>query len=309
MTSWYSDNQESARAFIHATSSWTTKGIPAWASAFCSGAPLWTTLADQDSGNDISRSIVLIDYSELSQFDTVLSLLKNGADLPDALVCLALSGSKFRGQRHRPWSALAGNLHLTAYYRLGLPARDIQTALTMIPAISSAQAITEVSDGQILPGIKWVNDIMVERCKVSGVLTATQLSGEIVDGAVFGIGMNIKEKPEIEPTPFVKAAGNLGMFYPVMSDALPEMFHAVVRFLDSAVEDLRNGRRDKIFEMYRRYSAFVGREVQIWPEGTEDWLNTPPIARGKVKRLHPDLSLEMEGTGQIVRSGRMALMD
>lgn len=250
--------------------------------------------------------MVLIDHAEVSQFDTVLDALKQGYELPDGLVCLALTGNGFRGQRQRPWSAMRGNLHFTAYYRLNEPADVIQSALTMIPAVASAEAIMRLIAGPVKPEIKWVNDILMGGRKVSGVLTATQVTGKNVNCAVFGIGINVEQTPAIAPTPFVPEAGCLRDLAEGLTGALPELLEHLVGILDGLIMELKRGGMENIFIRYQDYTNVIGRDVRIWPEGTEDWKTTNPMVCGKVVALNQDLSLHIEGYDQPVRSGRLA---
>jgi len=313
MTTWLTDCPETTTVFLPEGVGWRLldasvgdSRISVLAESFNPGKPTWHAVSVDRTGSADDQIMVLIDHSESSQFDSALDLLKRQIELPDRLVCLALTGSRFRGQRHRPWTALRGNLHLTAHYRLQLPAHEIQAALTMIPAIVSAESIAMVSENRITPGIKWVNDVLVDGRKVSGVLTATHVSGNLVDRVVFGIGINVAAAPEIEPTPFVPSAGCLIESDPSLAAALPKLFDTVVSLLDQAVADLRSGRHAVLFDRYRSRAAFLGEDVRIWPEGTEDWRNVSPIYKGRVKALHPDLSLRLEGSEAIIRSGRLA---
>ncbi|MCR5429871.1 MAG: biotin--[acetyl-CoA-carboxylase] ligase [Eubacterium sp.] len=63
--------------------------------------------------------------------------------------------------------------------------------LTTIAAVATAKAIEDVSDKEAK--IKWVNDVYVDGKKVCGILTESALSptGEKLDYAVVGIGINI----------------------------------------------------------------------------------------------------------------------
>lgn len=248
------------------------------------------------------RRMILIDRAGASQFDAAMEALKQGRPLPDGLVCVALEGARFRGQRNRPWSAVRGNLHLTAHYRIDEPAIRVETGLTMLPAVASAQAIIAASEQRACPRIKWVNDILLDGKKVSGVLTATHVQGATVERAVFGLGVNVARAPDIEPTPFVPAAGSLADF----SLSLRRVFDAVVHELDHGVERLCAGGSPALFPVYHALADFIGREVCIWPEQSEDWRQAKPLLRGQVHALRPDLSLEISGEQEPVRSGRMS---
>lgn len=274
---------------------------------FCPQQDVWIarTGPDQPGGH----VVMLIDDAGESQFNVLVRALQSGIDLPGRLVCLALTGTGFRGQRQRAWSALRGNMHLTAHYRVALDAAASQAALTMMPAVAATEAIIDVSHGRLAPRIKWVNDVMVHGAKVSGVLTATAVSGAMIDRVTFGIGMNIDQTPDIAPTPFVPKAGCLAGFDASMKGSLPAVFAEVIRRLDEFVESTDAGYPECVFARYRERAAFIGEEVCIWPEGTEDWQGTPPVYRGEVLGLNPDLSLRVNGRAQPIRSGRMALVE
>ena len=249
-----------------------------------------------------ARRIVLVDHAASSQFDVALAALGRGLDLPDGLICLALEGARHRGQRSRPWSALRGNLHLTAHYRVDRGALSVESGLTMLPAVASARAIRTASDGRAAPGIKWVNDILLDGQKVSGVLTATHVQGATVERVLFGIGINVECAPDIEPTPFVPAAGSLSKY----GISLSRVFNAVVEELDAGMEALRAEGSSALFDAYRDMADFIGRTVCIWPETCDDWNTAKPILTGPVRALLPDLSLQIEGQATPIRKGRMS---
>lgn len=277
------------------------------------GRAVWTN----DTGahtEAVQWRAVLIDDAPDSQFDDLLGALKQGLDLPDKLIGLALAGSRFRGQRNRPWTALRGNLHLTAYYRLAAEAAPIETGLIMLPVVAAARTIIEASAGRLQPRIKWVNDILIDGQKVAGVLTASQVEGSTMHGVVLGIGMNVDHRPNLAPTPFVPRAAALAEFDAPLRGGLPRIFHTLVRHLDEELESLLRDGPETLYHAYRSLSDVVGREVRIWPEprhageGGDYPAGTSPIAQGVVRELLPDLSLVIDAADQPVRKGRMELV-
>jgi len=134
---------------------------------------------DPGAKNFWSRAFV-IGVASSSQFDILHQALGTGIRFPGPVVCLALQGRNFHGQRGRAWQAEPGNLHLCAGFQpLDLEARD-GLALTMLPAVAVVEAVRTVSHDKLKPGIKWVNDILLDERKVAGVITSTQvMSGKI----------------------------------------------------------------------------------------------------------------------------------
>jgi len=129
--------------------------------------------------------------------------------LPGPIASVALSGRGFHGQRGRPWLSPSGNLHLCAVLPgPGLTAREARS-LPMLPAVALVDAVRDMTGGALRPGIKWVNDVLLDGRKIGGVLTATQTQGDRVSSVLLGIGLNVETAPAVPPTPFVPSVGCL----------------------------------------------------------------------------------------------------
>ena len=258
--------------------------------ALGTGPTLWSAEAGEEP-----RLVVIIDDAPASQFTAL-----NGAEaLPSGLVSLALTGRGFRGQRERGWQALRGNLHLCAYYQLDLKAAEAQAGLNMLPVIAAARGIEALSQGGLKPGIKWVNDLLLRGRKVAGVLSSTQVQGERLVGALFGIGINLAQAPILSEQP----AGCLAEHDPALADLLSQLAWAVVNELEAGLELLGTGDAEALYRHYLERALFLGRLVSLWPDSEAP----EPLARGRVVRLNPDLSLVLAGYEQPFRSGRMRL--
>jgi len=262
------------------------------------------------AGPGFWRRIFLIRKAKESQFDVVRRALA-GNDRPSgAIASVAIEGDGFHGHRDRGWSAVRGNLHLTAALFPDVPAAEFAPAMTMLPAVAVTEGIRRATHGRVEPGIKWVNDILVAGRKVAGVLTATVTQGETLEAVVLGIGLNVETVPEVAPTPFVPTVGSL-LDSPGAGPI--SLRAALVCTLDALAERYRallaKGPED-LFRAYRRDSLVIGRRVRIWPEGIpeseppEAW--PEPIARGVVREVRPDLTLEIEGLPDPVHRGRLA---
>ena len=257
---------------------------------------------------DPDRLAILIDRAPSSQFDTLQAALRAGIALPDGLIGLALTGTGFRGQRQRSWTAMRGNLHLIAHYRLNLPAALVEAALIMLPAVAAVESIRRTSDGRCAPLIKWVNDLILPAGKVGGVLTSTQIEDSRVVAVLFGIGINLEQAPVIVPTPCVPSAAALADADPDLRGKLPELYAALASALDERVRALREQGPGDLHQRYRAWSACIGREACLWPAACDDPDRTPVLARGRVADILPDLSLLLEGRAEPARNARLALL-
>ncbi|MDZ7706834.1 MAG: hypothetical protein U5J97_02865 [Trueperaceae bacterium] len=256
--------------------------------------------------------VVVVHDAPRSQLDVLDELSAADAGVPDGTTCVALAGSRFRGQRGRSWSTSRGNLHASVHLAFDVDAAGSQAALAVLPAVAAAEAIEEIAEGRVRPRLKWVNDLLLEGRKVGGVLTSTQVqSGRVRDVRV-GIGMNLTYAPEIAPAGGTLPAGRLadadGVF--ATPDAWAVLLPALTRHLAHGRDAVASGNGALLVDRYRERAAFLGRHVTIWPVGDESDRHQPaqtPIAQGRVLELRSDLSLILEGVGQPIRTGRMTI--
>jgi len=258
--------------------------------------------------SDFCARVFAVAHAPASQFDALHELLGSELQLPDPVACLALEGRNFRGHRGHAWEAAAGNLHLC----VGLCPPDLKArfglALTMLPAVAVVDAVLELSRNRLIPGIKWVNDILVEGRKVAGVLTSSHVLEDKITAAVFGVGLNLASAPRVQPTPFVPTVGCLGEGVSLAEGLMSLLKHLGIRY-----NNLLTRGRDDLFEAYRAASLVIGREVWIWDHSVDDRqpgeLLPPPYARGIVSDIAPDLSLRLAGMETPVTKGRVAFAE
>jgi len=255
------------------------------------------------------RIVLLRDEAPRSQYALMNEILAAGGSLPDGLACLALTGSRFQGQRGRAWAALRGNLHLSVHFSLDLDAGGHQVGLTVLPAVATARAIEAASGGRVRPGTKWVNDLTLGGRKVAGVLTATQLHRGRLRHAVLGIGVNVAHAPALPTAPRVPRPGCLADADDAFAgdDAWARLLPPLLAELDRGRALLAAGGGATLVAEYRARATFLGRAVTIWPVDEGADADVRPLARGVVRALRDDLALELEGADAPVRHGRMTL--
>lgn len=96
-----------------------------------------------------------------------------------------------RGRRGKLWESPEGT---AIYMTIGMKpefAPDKVSMLTLVMALSVAQAIEEQSG--LEAGIKWPNDVVVNKRKVCGILTEMILEAEYIRCVVTGVGINVNQ--------------------------------------------------------------------------------------------------------------------
>jgi BirA family biotin operon repressor/biotin-[acetyl-CoA-carboxylase] ligase len=176
----------------------------------------------------------------------------------------------------------------------------------VLAAVSVVDAIDSVSGLAAPAAIKWVNDILLDDAKVSGVLAYTAGVGSAVDAAVLGIGLNVETTPTVEATPFVPRVGSLRDFSSdgaALSQGL--VFEALLIALDRNYQLLLDGRASELVDRYRERSIVVGRKVTVY---SDDAGSSPQaIATGRVERIGENLELIFAGRDKPLSRGRLVL--
>lgn len=252
------------------------------------------------------QHLLMAERSARSQYDILIEQRRQGLRLPDGVLCLCGSGSGLHGLRQRPWAAEAGNIHLSVHLAPDRLVTDSGIPFMVLAAVSVLDAIDSISGLTARVGIKWVNDILIDNAKVSGVLAYTEGAGRSVDAAVLGIGLNVETTPNVEATPFVPRVGSLREVSSdgnILSQGL--VCEQLLAALDRNYQSLLDGRSEELLDRYRERSIVVGRDVTVYVDDASSSPET--IARGTVERVGDNLELYMVGRDTPVSRGRLVL--
>jgi biotin-[acetyl-CoA-carboxylase] ligase BirA-like protein len=260
------------------------------------------------------RALLVRDHAPGSQYDALVQLLRAGVQVPDAVACLARTGSGMHGFRGRRWSAHAGNIHLVVHFAPDRPIDRFDSALTALAAVSAAEAVEAAS--LLRAGIKWVNDIIARDCKVGGVLAFTQTRGAQVSNVVLGIGLNVETTPVVARSEFVPAASSLCALADLPEGdvaapaiTVPTVLHALLDALRRNYALLLQDGAAPLLDAYRQRSVIIGEHVTVVSDDTaaEDPDERHVIAEGRVTGIGDALELFIEGRDSAVTRGRLLL--
>ena len=216
---------------------------------------------------------------------------------PDLALVYAEEQTSGRGRGDRRWFTSPGTA-----LAFSLVLRPLLGKEQFIPLFSGlgALAVCEALRLRGLhPEIKWPNDVLLNRHKVSGVLAESVWMGEKLDSIVLGIGVNVK--PEAVPP-------SDQLRFPATS-LEAEMGQSVDRLalLRDVLQALLYWRgllaKDAFLLALENLLAFRGEQVDIRVEGTSE-------KTGKVEGLEMDGSLRLlspEGHVFIVHFGEVHL--
>ncbi|MGB9722178.1 MAG: biotin--[acetyl-CoA-carboxylase] ligase, partial [bacterium] len=185
----------------------------------------------------------------LDEVDSTNEYAKNLLnDAKDGTVVLADIQTNGKGRLDRQWYSPEGGLYLSVILFTEKP--------LLIPILAGV-AICETFNNNydILPGIKWPNDILLNGKKIGGVLVETVDTAVIVG---IGINLNIVEFPEelkeIASSIFIETKKRLDKMM-VYNDLCQE--------IDNNYQMLKSSKANEILQKWRNYTVMFGKNVSI----------------------------------------------
>ena len=114
---------------------------------------------------------------------------------PDGTLILAREQTDGRGRRGRTWVSPPGNLYCSLVLRPEVPL--VRAAeFSFIGALAAHDALGSVGNAGHQVYCKWPNDILLNDCKVAGLLLETETtSSGVPDWIVLGLGVNVAVFP------------------------------------------------------------------------------------------------------------------
>lgn len=127
---------------------------------------------------------------------------------PHGTTVVAEKQTAGRGRRGKYWESPPGSaIYMTIMLKPDF-APDKASMLTLVMALSVAEAITEATG--LSAGIKWPNDVVVNKKKVCGILTELNVETDYIQYVVIGVGINVNNgSPEEFPEEIRKTATSL----------------------------------------------------------------------------------------------------
>ncbi len=225
----------------------------------------------------IGRRVII--YNQTSSTNDVAAHVASAGPAAHGTVILAESQTAGRGRQGAPWLDSPGQSLLLS----------IPLWLSQPPMLAAASALAEAMEETtgLSIGIKWPNDLEIDRRKVAGILieggrsnaTATSHEKSLY---IFGVGINVNQPTEAFPPELRQRATSLAI---VCGEPIDRtlLLERVMVHLDAALADLEAGRRDQLRQRYDAHGDMVGRTVAVVEAGRTH--------RGTVVSISPQYAL------------------
>ena len=224
-------------------------------------------------------------------------LAQEGA--PAGTVLIAGNQTGGRGRLGRSFSSPAGmGVYLSVILRPNVKADQLMH-LTCATAVAACKAVERASG--ILPGVKWINDLVCGKEKLGGILTEMSVNSDgFVDWAVVGIGINCCQKKADFPPELQDIATSL--LLQTGKGCSPTLLAARLTESLYEMDKLLLKEKQQLMDAYRRNCVTLGQKILV-VRGEES-------AYGEALDLDEDGGLLVrlaDGTEKIVNSGEVSV--
>ncbi len=177
------------------------------------------------------------------------------------------------------------------------------STITAWTAVAISNAIFNVTG--VRPDIKWVNDLLINKKKICGILTELSLESEsgLIDNIVVGIGINVNHKPEDFPEEIREIASSIS--YEINKPVSRAMLACeMVKEMDKLAS---NWGKDKslYLDSYRKACITTGEDVSCVNIHT-----STESRKGKALEINEDFSIKIQfedGSIENLSSGEVSV--
>ena len=135
----------------------------------------------------------IIKLDAIDSTNSYLKRLLTKGMLDDLTVVVSKHQTKGKGRNENIWENEASlNLAFSIYKKFKKLHVDDKFMLNVISSLSVFQLLKENNLNKMK--IKWPNDIMTGKRKISGILIENSVKGKLINESVIGVGINVNQK-------------------------------------------------------------------------------------------------------------------
>lgn len=219
-----------------------------------------------------------------------------GQGAPHGTVLIAGSQTGGRGRMGRSFASAGGKgIYMSVILR-PMCAAEALMHLTCAVAVSICDAVEEICG--VRPSVKWINDLVLGKKKLGGILTELSIHQGAVQYAVVGVGLNCTQKTEDFPEEIRDIAQSL-QDYTGQAVDIPRLAGAMVNALWEMDKNLLS--RD-FMAAYKKDCITLGKEISVVKADKRSYGKAVDLdAQGGLLVQYPD------GTKETVQSGEVSV--
>jgi BirA family biotin operon repressor/biotin-[acetyl-CoA-carboxylase] ligase len=198
------------------------------------------------------------------QVDSTNTALKKLADqgAPEGTIAIAEEQTGGRGRLGRSWSSPAGKcISLSILLRPSLAPGDTPL-FTLMSAVAVIQGIKNIVPD--LPvGIKWPNDLLINKRKVCGILTEIKAEADLLHHLIIGIGINVNSKLADFPPGIRKIATSIYLENNKIEVSRQKLTCSILQKMDDYYRKYFSEGPGFILTEWKKYNITLGKKITV----------------------------------------------
>lgn len=207
----------------------------------------------------------IIHFDEIDSTNNYAKIIASEG-CPHGTVVIAERQLLGRGRVGREWkSNNSDGLWFSIVLRPDLEPEEVQL-ITLAASVAVVEAIKETQG--IVCGIKWPNDIILNNCKLGGILTELSAEPGHVNYVVVGIGINVNQEASKFDNEIINIATSINMQLHKNVSRV-EILSSILTKFEKIYDYLLAGKKHEIINKWNNFSVTIGKEVKIIIRNTE----------------------------------------
>lgn len=200
-------------------------------------------------------------YMDVVSSTNTVAKEKAAQGYSEGMVIIADQQTAGKGRLGRSWESPPGTgIWLSIVLRPEISPPEAPF-ITILAALAVARALEKTVG--ITPGIKWPNDIVLEKAKVCGILTEMSAEMERINYIIVGIGINVNQDIFDFPEEIRDKATSVKTVVGHTVDRKAIVMKVLEYFEKFYFSALQEGSKKKLVEEYRQYSLTLGSQVKV----------------------------------------------
>ena len=211
---------------------------------------------------------------------------------PEGTVVISESQTGGKGRRGRSFLSPPGCGIYLSYLLRPKTGIEMISEITCWTAVAVCDAIKEAYG--LDSSIKWVNDVLMNRMKICGILTEASVEAESgsIDSCIIGIGINVNEKRSDFPDELSSVATSISIENGGKTFMRAELAATLIRRLDGLAAGWPDAHGNYL-EAYRSYCITPGNRISAYTTMAGE----SPERTGEALAIGDDFSLEVKFDG------------
>lgn len=198
------------------------------------------------------------------QIDSTNTVLKSLAEerAPEGTIVIAEEQTKGQGRLGRSWFSPVGKgISLSILLRPPLSPGDTPL-FTLMTAASVVKGIKSVLPDLSI-GIKWPNDLLINRRKVCGILTELKAEADLLHYLIIGIGINVNFREENFPPELKNIATSLYLENNRAEVSRQKLTCSILQKMDDSYQRSLAEGPGFILEEWKKFNITLGRKITV----------------------------------------------